>query len=92
MSGKDDGRPPLVVTTGEHETYLHRVLWSSVRRLGQIEEPTMLVHAQRAGLVLAAGAIEAYANFLLNVLDREAFDDERVRFRGHGATGKLRQM
>lgn len=84
--------PPMSRYRFDQETFVHRDLWYTVHRLAELNtSPETLSRddAQRAGLMLAACALEGYANFVLSIADPPTFAIERSQFRGQGLCGKL---
>jgi hypothetical protein len=80
-----------IIRTFEGELFHHKVLWRAALTLSEraAAEPTGDFYLYVSASVMAFASIEAYANFLLDVLDTKTFADQRNIFRQCGVMGKL---
>lgn len=73
----------VITTKIEGEVYTHRVLWQTAKHLIQVAEtPKGAFYPHLAAMLTLYFVVEAYLNFVLDVLDPEAFKQERKRFGG----------
>ena len=88
----------LQISTGDHVSFAHRLLWDSAQRhiriaAGQPPDDAWLLHLS-AGL-LAAASFEAYLNYVGGEILPEVWSDERRYFSSgqyRGTNGKLKRI
>ena len=70
-----------VVTKIEGEVYTHRLLWQTVRRLMKLgEDPKGAFYPHLSAMLMLYFVVEGYLNFILDVMDPEAFANEKKNF------------
>lgn len=85
-----------VTTSYQSENYIHKDLWRAAvvswERAEEQEKGSYFFHL--SGLMMCACGAEAFANFLISVIDTEAFANERIVFYAHdefhGTKGKFK--